>query len=158
MTLETLTALASSLTREQFVARSPGTFLAVLSSTEGVMMGFRTEIVRVVSLPRPSAPLAVYALVKADGNPYPDRISVGRARNCDIVLRAPSVSKLHAHFQVRRGGAYDLVDLGSHNGSRVNGVRIAPQMPEPVASGDVVQFGDVAVQMVDASGLYGLLR
>ena len=158
MNLDTLTALAQSLTREQFVARTPGLFLAVLSSTEGVMMGFRTEIVRVASIPRPTAPLAVHPLVKAEGNPYPDRISVGRARNCDIVLRAPSVSKLHAHFQVRRAGDYDLVDLGSHNGSRVNGARIAPQVPEPVASGDVVQFGDVAVQLVDASGLYPLLR
>ncbi len=158
MTLETLTALAHSLTREQFVARSPGTFLAILSSTEGSMIGFRTEIVRVASLPRPSAPLAIHPLVKAEGNPYPDRISVGRARNCDIVLRAPSVSKLHAHFQLRRGGVYDLVDLGSHNGSRVNGARVAPQIPEPVAAGDVVQFGDVAVQMVDGAGLYALIR
>jgi hypothetical protein len=158
MDLDSLTALARSLTREQFIQRAPGTFLAVLSSMDGVMMGFRTEVVRITSVPKRAAPLAIHPLVKAEGNPYPDRISVGRARNCDIVLRAPSVSKLHAHFQVRRAGIYELVDLGSHNGSRVNGQRVPPQTPELVESGDVVQFGDTAVQLVDGGGLYSLLR
>jgi hypothetical protein len=56
----------------------------------------------------------------------PDRISLGRARNCDIVLRDPSVSKLHAHFRVKDDGKFDLVDRLSENGTEINGARLLP--------------------------------
>ncbi len=38
-------------------------------------------------------------IAKSEDSPYSDRFSVGRARNCDIVLRYASISKLHAHFR-----------------------------------------------------------
>ena len=93
---------------------------------------FATQVVDPVSLKRSAARRApnveVLAVVKAPGNPYPDRVSVGRARNCDVVMRDPSVSKLHAHFRVG-GPKLELVDIDSQNGTRVNGRALAPHQP-----------------------------
>lgn len=48
---------------------------------------------------------------------------IGRARECDVRLADPNVSRRHAELR-NEGGAYVLVDLGSTNGSLVNGQRI----------------------------------
>jgi hypothetical protein len=96
-------------------------------------------------------------VVKAPGNPYPDRISIGRARNCDIVLRDPSVSKLHAHARPKAGQTLSLVDVGSHNGTRVNGQRLEPNEPRDVGPGDLIVFGGLAGRLSDAAALYEFL-
>ena len=44
-------------------------------------------------------------LVKREGSPFSERISIGRAPNVDIVIRSPFVSKLHAHFVLRPDNA-----------------------------------------------------
>ena len=59
---------------------------------------------------------------------------------CDIVLRHPSVSKLHAHFHIG-GGRLELVDLDSQNGTRVNGRTLAPNQAMQVSKGDILLFG-----------------
>ncbi len=51
-----------------------------------------------VKLSTDSKRYRVFSMVKAARNPWVERISVGRARNNDIVLPHKSVSKLHAHF------------------------------------------------------------
>ena len=92
---------------------------------------------------------------KREGGPFPDRIGIGRARNCDVVLRFASVSKLHA--QLRTGAALELVDLGSANGTAVNGVALAPRTPQPVELGDRLLIGAVEVELVDAAALFDRL-
>ena len=94
-------------------------------------------------------------LKKREGGPFPDRIGLGRARNCDVVLRFPSVSKLHAQF--RTGAVLHLVDVGSVNGTIVNGTPLVARAPQPVKIGDRLQFGTVVVELVDAAGLYDLV-
>jgi len=159
---DTLAELAQSTTRDEFVAKLPHPFLvleqALYQSDE---VGFSTQVVDPVSLKRSTVRrpqnIEVLPVVKAPGNPYPDRVSVGRARNCDIVMRDPSVSKLHAHF--RMGGAkLELVDIDSQNGTRVNGRPLAPHQPAQISAGDTVLFGSVACKLVDAAALYDLLR
>jgi predicted component of type VI protein secretion system len=49
---------------------------------------------------------------------------LGRSPECDIVLRDPSVSRRHAHFEEVQG-RWSLVDDGSRNGISVNGQRTA---------------------------------
>lgn len=162
MDTDTLAELAQSSTREEFVAREPHLFLVLEQGLyDADQVGFATQVVDPVSLKRATVRrpqnIEVLPIVKAAGNPYPDRVSVGRARNCDIVMRDPSISKLHAHFRV---GAprVELVDIDSQNGTRVNGRALAPHQPAPVANGDTVLFGSVACKLVDASALYDLLR
>ncbi|MCX7013317.1 MAG: FHA domain-containing protein [Candidatus Sumerlaeota bacterium] len=53
-----------------------------------------------------------------------DEVSIGRAKDNNIVLETLSVSRNHAKIQ-REGARYFVVDLGSANGTFVNGVRVA---------------------------------
>ena len=162
MDTDTLAELAQSTTRDEFVAKEPHQFLVLEQGLyEQEQVGFSTQVVDPVSLKRSTVRrpqnIEVLPVVKAPGNPYPDRVSVGRARNCDIVMRDPSVSKLHAHFRLS-GPKLELVDIDSQNGTRVNGRALAPHQPAQVSNGDTVLFGSVACKIVDAAALYDLLR
>lgn len=70
-------------------------------------------------------------------------IIVGRSPGADIVIAAGYVSGRHARFTLMGQNLF-VEDLGSTNGTSVNGMRIT----EPVAlrSGDVVNVGDVAIR------------
>lgn len=95
---------------------------------------------------------------KRPGNPFPDRISIGRARNCDVVLRLSFVSKLHAVVLQRPDGSFALVDQGSANGTCHNGRKLDKGDPAPLNPGDKLEFGSLGVQLVDAAMLYETLR
>jgi pSer/pThr/pTyr-binding forkhead associated (FHA) protein len=70
------------------------------------------------------------------------RIVIGRGVGCEVRLPDPSVS--HRHATVRANGpSYQLVDEGSTNGTFVGGVRLAPQTPRAVKSGDLIRVGRV---------------
>src|SRR3984885_11329597 len=66
-------------------------------------------------------------LVPLDGSPpidiVKDLIVVGRKEECDVRLDHKSVSKLHCVI-VKTDGLLLLRDLGSTNGTRVNGTRV----------------------------------
>lgn len=70
-------------------------------------------------------------------------IIVGRSPGADIVIAAGYVSGRHARFTLMGQNLF-VEDLGSTNGTAVNGMRIT----EPVAlrSGDVINVGDVAIR------------
>jgi hypothetical protein len=99
----------------------------------------------------------VLPIVKKPTNPYPERISVGRALNCDVVIRDGTVSKLHGHFVPVSAREADLVDRASQNGTKLNGLPLAPEVPKRVTSGDTIIFGSIAVQFLDAKKLWDLL-
>jgi len=78
------------------------------------------------------------------------RFTIGRTRECDLCLTDLSVSRMHA-LLVRRDGDWLLSDLGSHNGTRLNGWLV--REPVPVRPGDRVEFGSMAfVIQGDPSG------
>ena len=52
-----------------------------------------------------------------------ERVTLGSHDRCDVVLRDRTVSRWHCELQVR-GDAIAIVDLGSSNGTTVNGVRV----------------------------------
>lgn len=161
MDTDSLADLAHATTRDEFVAQVPPFFLVLEQSLDEGDVGFSTQVVDPISLKRgamrPPKSFEVVPVVKAAGNPYPDRVSVGRARNCDIVMRDPSVSKLHAHFRIG-GPKLELVDIDSQNGTRVNGRALPPHQPAQVASSDTILFGSVAAKLVDGAALYDLLK
>lgn len=64
-------------------------------------------------------------------------VSVGRLPECEVALSDANVSRRHAEVRPS-GDGWVVVDLGSTNGTRVNGVRIAEQR---LRGGDVVTFG-----------------
>jgi hypothetical protein len=65
-------------------------------------------------------------------------VTLGRSRQCDIVLEDPNVSRQHAEIRPR-GGSWVLTDLGSTNGSSLNGRRI--DNPEVLKPGDEIEIG-----------------
>jgi adenylate cyclase len=66
--------------------------------------------------------------------------AIGRGDGCAIMLDSRSVSRLHALIQRRDAGDYSLVDLGSRNGSFVNGARVT--IPVVLKDGDRLVLGD----------------
>jgi hypothetical protein len=69
------------------------------------------------------------------------RFTIGRTRDCDLCLTDLSVSRRHA-LLVRREDGWVLSDLGSHNGTRLNGWLV--REPVPVRAGDRLEFGSMA--------------
>jgi pSer/pThr/pTyr-binding forkhead associated (FHA) protein len=67
---------------------------------------------------------------------------VGRLPDCGVQLGDASVSRHHAEVR-SRGDGFVVVDLGSTNGTRVNGVRVDER---ELRDGDEVRFGTVRVQ------------
>jgi hypothetical protein len=81
------------------------------------------------------------ALLVLDGRRLvvgPEGVTLGRSRSCDIVLDDPNVSRRHAEIRPR-GGSWVLVDLGSTNGSRLNGR--AFEGSEVIKPGDEIELG-----------------
>ncbi|QDE70493.1 MULTISPECIES: FHA domain-containing protein [Myxococcus] len=68
-----------------------------------------------------------------------DEITIGRQEGNTIRLTERNVSRRHARL-VRLNGHVVVEDLGSYNGTRINGERIAGQ--SPLKEGDLVQIGD----------------
>ena len=67
-----------------------------------------------------------------------DAVSVGRMPDCTIPLDDTNVSRRHC--EIRRGASgYVVVDLGSTNGSILNGIRVTS--PQPLQIGDRLQVG-----------------
>ncbi len=66
------------------------------------------------------------------------RFVVGRGPDCNIRLDDPLVSAKHARLTLQ-GREYTLEDLGSRNGTRVNGIRL--QQSIALTDGDRVEFG-----------------
>src|SRR5438552_18571238 len=70
-------------------------------------------------------------------------ISVGRAVDNDIRLTGTLVSRHHCRIEVGPEGAW-VVDLGSANGTSVNGQKVSRRLLEP---GDRIQIGGARVQL-----------
>jgi sigma-B regulation protein RsbU (phosphoserine phosphatase) len=77
---------------------------------------------------------------------------VGRSETCDVRLASPEVSRQHCRLVPVGGGAWELHDMGSQNGTRVNGRRIAKH---PLTDGDRIEFGKLIV-LFETSAHQGL--
>lgn len=62
---------------------------------------------------------------------------IGRRAGCDLVIPDPGVSRRHAWLEYKQGG-FLLTDLGSTNGTFVNGLRITSRK---IQSGDLIKMG-----------------
>lgn len=103
--------------------------------------------------------------------PHKAEAVIGRDQSCDVVVPERSISKRHARLLLEatrvagaraRGGKkaqVKVVDLGSQNGVAVNGRRLAPGGQDALASGDVLDLGDVSLLLLDAGEFWdGLPR
>ncbi|MGI8413401.1 MAG: FhaA domain-containing protein [Solirubrobacteraceae bacterium] len=85
------------------------------------------------------------ALLLIDGRRLvvgPTGATLGRSRQCDVVLNDGNMSREHAEIRPR-GGSWILTDLGSTNGSTLNGRRIDGS--EVVRAGDEIKLGSSVI-------------
>jgi pSer/pThr/pTyr-binding forkhead associated (FHA) protein len=99
-----------------------------------------------MAIPRvaPPAPRTYGTLVLPDGETVPVRegtMVLGRGAEAEIRLADPSVSRRHAEVRVE-GGRVHLTDLGSTNGTTVNGRKVDRVN---LSDGDRVALGSAVV-------------
>jgi ABC-type multidrug transport system ATPase subunit len=72
-------------------------------------------------------------------------LRIGRASDNDVVVRDLSVSRHHAQLRKTARGGYEIVDLGSHNGTYLNGQRVTAA---PVTEADLIGVGPSTFRLV----------
>ncbi len=96
----------------------------------------------------PDSAMRAYLLVRTDGSAPVQfdlggaLISMGRASDNDVIIDDPLVSRHHCQLKLQHG-AYSFADLGSRNGSYVNG---QPVSEVALGPGDRIQIGDTEVE------------
>jgi len=79
-------------------------------------------------------------------------LTLGRGSDCDLILAETQASRRHAELR-RTGDRWQIVDLGSTNGTFVGGVRLAPNVARPLRPGDNVTIGSTRLRLVDEAPL-----
>ncbi len=101
---------------------------------------------------------AVFPLLKQKGSKPGDELNytIGSQGAVDIIMGDFAVSKRHAAISIRRRG-YGLRDLGSTNGTRLNGVEVA-KSEKILKDGDSISFGRYEFIFLTPESLYKHLR
>ena len=81
---------------------------------------------------------------RGEAFPLADEITVGRGGGCGVPLRDRMVSQLHARI-FKRDGQFFVEDLGSTNGTLVNGKKVSA--PAPLRRGDRLQVGKTVLEL-----------
>jgi hypothetical protein len=88
-------------------------------------------------------------------------VTLGRARDNDVVVTDRSISRHHALMKRREDGGFLLLDAGSSNGTSVNGTNVLTKgagPPTPLAPGDTLRLGRLEFTFTHAAGLRELAR
>jgi pSer/pThr/pTyr-binding forkhead associated (FHA) protein len=104
-----------------------------------------------VYVPERQEPLPQPALLEWDGGRFELRgqtTVIGRSSDCDLRIEDPNVSRRHAEIR-RAGAAYTLTDLGSTNGTEVNGQRIRETS---LMDGDEIRLGTSRIRFERRGG------
>ena len=99
----------------------------------------------------------IVALEKSDRNAFKSKITVGRAKNNDVIIRAAKVSKIHAEFVMDKDD-WQLMDMGSVNGTMVNGQRLEKSQSVKLGSGDMISFWRYVFEYHDLDSFIAILR
>jgi len=71
-----------------------------------------------------------------------DTVTIGRLADCDVVLKDKGASRKHAQLKLR-DGSWTLTDLGSTNGTRLNGQTIQSR---EISDGDKITIGTTVIE------------
>jgi pSer/pThr/pTyr-binding forkhead associated (FHA) protein len=74
--------------------------------------------------------------------------TLGRATRADFIVDEALVSRVHCRFTAGTRGSLEVEDLGSTNGTFVNGKRVKTSR---LASGDSVRVGRVEIDITEAT-------
>jgi hypothetical protein len=73
-----------------------------------------------------------------------DAVTVGRSRECDVVVGEETVSRFHAELRHSAGDEWTVRDLDSLNGTWLNGARVREAR---VSRGDVLCLGGLRMEL-----------
>lgn len=99
--------------------------------------------------------MAFLHIQPGDGAPFrvelrQDALTIGRGTSNDLHFKNPWLSRFHARIE-RREGEYFLSDLGSRNGTSLNGRPLRDE--QPLRSGDLIALGDIQLRFLGRSAL-----
>src|SRR5689334_11884878 len=90
----------------------------------------------------------LHATISVDGSvttiplPASGELTIGRTSSCGLAIPHGSVSRHHATLRL---SPLSIVDVGSRNGTQVNGQPIANNVPTSLAVGASIQIGQAAI-------------
>lgn len=90
----------------------------------------------------------IVLLQEGEAIPYPvgdGETIIGRHPECTVQLKSNTVSRRHARF-TKRDGQFYIEDLGSGNGTVVNGTQLEKGKPHPINHEDRVKFGPMLLR------------
>ncbi|HBP17197.1 MAG TPA: hypothetical protein DEA08_05290 [Planctomycetes bacterium] len=109
-----------------------------------------------------AAPILGLELIRArkrGANPFTHMITIGRAKNNDIIVNATDLSKFHAYLsQDPSSGAWTLTDSGSTNGTYLDGERLIPRESYPIEPGQSAFLASTQITLLEGSVLYNFVR
>ena len=117
-----------------------GTHLAYVANFPDASHLFVADVATGKSTQLTRTPLL--ATLTIDGRVVPlsaDRVVLGRSRECDIQIEDGNVSRRHAELDRDGDSGWTVVDLGSTNGTEVNGRRITKRTT--LDAGDRIGIG-----------------
>ncbi len=125
---------------------TPGAAAAGPAAPPAPTMVYRSTPPEQAAEPEPEPELARETVTLAhDGRELPvlaDRIVIGRSRECDVRLDDANVSRRHAELR-HEGDDYWIVDLGSTNGTELNGKRVQRAR---LSDGDRIMLGSTELR------------
>ena len=75
-------------------------------------------------------------------------ITFGRSTVCDVVLPFAAISKAHGYFRQETEGRWVTGDLGSKNGTYIDGHKVIAQASHAMRDGASLRFGDVTAKFL----------
>ncbi len=73
-----------------------------------------------------------------------ETIFIGRDKDCHLKLRSNTVSRHHCRLEFYNNN-YNVEDLASTQGTRLNGEKLVPRVSVPIHHGDILQVGDISM-------------
>ena len=134
-------SLAPSPRRALVEGPPRGLPLAVATAVTGFLTGALLDNPQEVGR---SSPAARHPTARI---PLPARaMRIGRVPDNDLVLPDLDVSRYHAELRKSPTGSYEIIDLGSHNGTYVNGQRVTSKL---LTEADLVSIGHSTFRLKD---------
>lgn len=75
-------------------------------------------------------------------------VTLGRAASCELVIQDSSISRRHAQIIRQEDGFFYAQDLGSQNGTALNGQRLTA--PQRLTEGDTLTLGTIPLRFVSS--------
>jgi pSer/pThr/pTyr-binding forkhead associated (FHA) protein len=156
--LFTFVSAAHKTTREQFAAAFPEPVFVIEPFLE--VQGGPGKFGTIAGPAGTGQETAVARIKKRPGaNAFDMMITIGRARNNDIELRAQDVSKFHAYVMFGPGGEASITDAGSTYGTFVKGRQLrAREDRVPLEPGVEVKLGSVIMRYHTPASFFDYLR